>query len=183
MEWHDFYLTAGGVSGALVGLLFVAMSVRDRDLAGTSLLGASRQALLALSVALAVSLLMLMPSALAIPVDVVLLLLGAGMLPGSLAGQWAIARRRLTAPFLLEVGVFDLACVGLAVSGGSRLAGVPASSELILALAVMAFVGVALFSSWRLMKGHRPSVIFEPERGHGRARASRASSTHAQSCR
>jgi hypothetical protein len=148
----------------------VAMSVRDRDLAGTSLLGASRQALLALSVALAVSLLMLMPGALARPVNAVLLLLGAGMLPGSLAGQWAIARRRLTAPFLLEVGVFDLACIGLAVAGGSRLAGVPASSELVLALAVMAFVGVALFRSWRLMTGQRPSVVFEPERARGEVR-------------
>jgi hypothetical protein len=171
MEWHDFYLTAGGVSGALVGLLFVAMSVRGGDLAGTSLLGASREALLALSIALAVSLLMLMPSARGPLVNAAVLLLGVAALPGSLVGQWAIARRRLTSVFLAEVAVFDLACLGLAVAGGSRLAGVLASSDLLLAVAVMAFIGVALFRSWRLMTGQRPSVVFEPEPARGRVRA------------
>jgi len=171
MEWHDFYLTAGGVSGALVGLLFVAMSVRDRDLAGTSLLGASRQALLALSIALAASLLMLMPGSLGRLADVALLLTGAAMLPGSLAGQWAIARRRVTVPFLVEVGVFDLACLGLAAAGGGGLMGLPAAPEPLLALSVMALIGVALFRSWRLMAGQRPSVVFEPGPARGRAQA------------
>ncbi|HYM97886.1 MAG TPA: hypothetical protein VET26_11330 [Candidatus Sulfotelmatobacter sp.] len=161
MEWHDFYLTVGGVSGALVGLLFVAMSLRAHELGGTSLLGASKQALLALVIALVVSLLMLAPPRAAPLAAIVLVLGGMAMVPGSVAGQLAIARRRLTLAFVLEAGGFDLSCVGLLTGGAMKLADLwLGTADVVIACAVIVLILLAISRSWRLATGKPPSVVF-----------------------
>ena len=166
MEWHDFYLTVGGVSGALVGLLFVAMSLRARELGGTSLLGASKQALLALVIALVVSLLMLAPPRAAPLVAIVLVLGGMAMVPGSVAGQTAVARRRLTPAFVAEALGFDLSCLGLLAGGVFKLAGLWLSAaELVIACAVIVLILLAISRSWRLATGKPPSVVFATSHG------------------
>jgi hypothetical protein len=162
VEWHDFYLTVGGVSGALVGLLFVAMSLRMRELGGTSLLGASQQALLALVIALVLSLFMLAPPRL-MPLVAGGLVIGGGvMLPGSLVGQWVIARRRVTAAFALEAGGFDLACIALIGGGLAKLAKLWTEPvDVILGATAILLIVLAIFRSWRLATGQPPSVVFK----------------------
>jgi hypothetical protein len=161
MEWHDFYLTVGGVSGALVGLLFVAMSLRSRELGGTSLLGASKQALLALVIALLLSLFMLAPAGLAPLVATGFVIGGAVLLPGSVVGQWAIARRRMSAAFALEAGGFDLACVALIAAGLAKLTDLwTEPADVILAATAILLIVLAIFRSWRLATGQPPSVVF-----------------------
>ncbi|HEX9099100.1 MAG TPA: hypothetical protein VF956_06400 [Candidatus Dormibacteraeota bacterium] len=161
MEWHDFYLTVGGVSGALVGLLFVAMSLRTHELGGTSLLGASKQALLALVIALVLSLFMLAPAALTPIVAGGLVIGGAVMLPGSLVGQSVIARRRVTAAFAVEAGGFDLACIALIAGGLAKLANLwTGPADVILGATAILLIVLAIFRSWRLATGQPPSVVF-----------------------
>ncbi len=161
MEWHDFYLTVGGVSGALVGLLFVAMSLRTRELGGTSLLGASKQALLALVIALVLSLFMLAPAQLTPLVAGGLVIGGAVMLPGSVVGQWAIARRRVTPAFALEAGGFDLASIALVAAGLAKLVNVwTVPADVILGASAILLIVLAIIRSWRLATGQPPSVIF-----------------------
>jgi hypothetical protein len=172
VEWHDFYVTVGSVSGALVGLLFVAMSLRARELGGTSLLGASKQALLALVVSLVLSLFMLAPAVLTPIVAGGLVIGGAVMLPGSMVGQSLIARRRVTAAFALEAGGFDLACIALVAGGLAKLFDLwTGAADVTLGATAILLIVLAILRSWRLATGQPPSVVFassdEIAMGHG----------------
>lgn len=60
--WHDFLVAAAGASGALAGLVFVALSINlARILASPDLPGRAGETIIQLSAALVVSLLALVP--------------------------------------------------------------------------------------------------------------------------
>src|SRR5436190_14114595 len=75
-EWHEFFITTATVAGALIGLLFVAVSVHLRTLSddqNVDLRVDARAILLGYVVAMAVSLFPLIPQSLAALGDEMLL--------------------------------------------------------------------------------------------------------------
>jgi modulator of FtsH protease len=118
-RWHDFYLTAGGATAALVGLLFVALSLHLRSVAANpGLRSLARQTFTSFLAVLMISLFVLIPQTL-VPLGIELLFVGAlvlaEMLPRlrSVVGRRRGSQRLSLRTQLLRSGFASLAYLGI----------------------------------------------------------------------
>jgi uncharacterized membrane protein YGL010W len=159
---HDFFAASAGVAGALIGLLFVAISVAGRRLAGTE---ASAQlhrirasaALIAFNNALAVSLFALLPGEIG-GTSLSVALVGLAFVLASLLSlyrlrqvKWASVRDGIFLIGLVIIFVIQLV-QGLAIQRN------PAEADSVRTIAMLViacfFVGIA--RAWELIGG--PSI-------------------------
>jgi hypothetical protein len=158
---HDFFAASAGVAGALVGLLFVAISVTGHRLAGG---GAqvhrirADAALIAFTNALAVSLFALLPGELIGGTSLSVALVGIVFVLASLLSlirlrqvQWVSARDGLFLVGLVAVFVIQLKA-GMSVQHNPADAG----SVRTIAMLVIACFLIGIARSWELIGG--PSI-------------------------
>jgi hypothetical protein len=159
---HDFFLTAGSVGGALVGLLFVAISVSSHRLAqaeGAQLYRIrAAAALTAFINALAVSLFALVPGHKIGPAALLLAVAGLSFVTASLLSlvrlrqvRWRTARDGV---FLLLLAVTFVA----QLIQGADVIGQPGNSGAVNTIAILVIVCflIGIARAWELIGG--PSI-------------------------
>lgn len=141
-DWSDFALIMGGASGALTGLLFVAVSLnRDRIAGHRALRGQAGQTLVLFVLPLLLSLLLVLPGAsaaalgagllvLAAVAGAVLVLIGPEKTPAGPGAQERLARLLDQVSPNLVVVVLTLVAGCLQLAGADGLYWVGASSVL-----------------------------------------------------
>jgi len=152
-RWDDFYLAIGGASAALTGLLFVAVSLRPREIRNSALMaGRARSAFYAFVTVLFVSLLSLAGTSSR--------LVGIGQV------GVAVAVVALSAPFTKEAiqahtlnyqraAIYHLGLGVVAAAGVVRVVrGAHQAAAVVLAVGVLLLLGIALSNSWQLVLSH-----------------------------
>ncbi|MEQ3554439.1 hypothetical protein WIS52_28570 [Pseudonocardia nematodicida] len=151
--WRDFGVAVTGASAALVGLLYVAISINLRQIVGTSVLPArALLALVLLVVPLVSTILLLVPQPpVALGVELLVVACTAGpclahlVRPSARPAQQTVAER--AAGTVLPAG---LTVAGTLVAGVLLLAGYPAGVYGVVVAALAAFTG-ALAGTWVLL--------------------------------
>jgi uncharacterized membrane protein len=144
-EWDNFSVVLGGSAGALVGLLFVAMSIHAAQIAGSAdLRNRAAQTMVIFATLLLVSLLLSIPpqpdwllgtELLVLAVGVGILLIILGRLAGQSDSRSPIART------LQTVNPSTLTAVGVALTGALMLSGVEWAAFVLVPTACAAMVG------------------------------------------
>jgi len=152
-EWTDFGVAVSGVSGALVGLIFVALSINLRQIVDSpSLPGRAMIALVLLSLPLLSAMLLLVPQP--VPAYGVELLV-----TGALLGAWLFylirpgtreAEQPVMARVIGTIGPIAVATAGVLVGGALLVAGREAGLYGVVVGTVAAFAG-ALLTTWVLL--------------------------------
>ncbi|HZM40652.1 MAG TPA: hypothetical protein VFB94_16125 [Acidimicrobiales bacterium] len=160
-QWADFYVAAAGAAAALTGLLFIAVSLRPREIRQSRLMvGRARSAFYAFATIAFVALL-----ALAGTRSRVIGLGQLGVAIGALAfsAPFTIAARRagsLNYPraFVYHAGLLVVAAGGLVrvVDGGAT------DYSAVLAVGVLVLLGIALSNSWQLVISHEADESEQP---------------------
>jgi uncharacterized membrane protein YhaH (DUF805 family) len=164
-DYHEFFIGSITVAGALIGLLFVAISVRPGHLADTGHVAnrvRATSALLAFLDALFVSLVALKPggsiggtalgAGLAGAVSMLTLLV-AVLRDGRKAGWWQFLN------MLVLIGGQGYVYVLQAISGGRLLAGHHVVAQISLQATLMiAFFGFGVFRAWEYVGGPRTGL-------------------------
>ncbi len=155
-RWADFYVVVGGAAAALTGLLFVAVSLRPREIRESPLMvGRARSAFYAFGTVLFVALLALAGSSSKL-LGLAQVAVVAGVLAVSLpftANAW----RSRTLNYR-RAAVYHLGLVLVAVAGLARLVdGVRQYDEVLLASGILLLLGIALSNSWQLVVSHDPT--------------------------
>jgi modulator of FtsH protease len=155
--WHDFFVTAGGASAALVGLLFVALSIRVDEIRRNRIAYARASAAFrGLVTSLLVSLAVLVPgyprvTSIAVAVaGGALFVIQARLAPSALIGA---ARRGVARPAMfIRAGVFQVAALAIVLAGISLLLNEQESiANLMLAGSCACLVFLALLNSYALV--------------------------------
>lgn len=152
-DWANFGVAVTGVSGALIGLIFVALSINLRQIIGSaSLPGRAIVALALLTLPLLSAMLLLVPQP-ATAYGVELLVIGV------LFGVWLLymvrpgtreAEQPLVARLVGTVGPVVVATAGAVVGGVLLVAGSEAGVYGVVVATVAGFAG-ALLTTWVLL--------------------------------
>ena len=152
-SWNDFSVTAGGASAALTGLLFVAVSLRPREIRESSvMIGRARSAFYAFATVVIVALLALAGT--------------RSRIVGGIQAAVPIAVFLSSLPFTrtairartLNVGravVYHLGLLLIVIAGVLRLGqGLRQANEIVLAAGILLLLGIAISNSWQLVLTH-----------------------------
>lgn len=150
--WNDFFVAQIGASAALLGLLFVAVSLNlSRILSLPSLPDRALVALGLLLVILIVSSLMLVPGQPALARGGALVVVGGALL---LAGARLLLRHPGEPGAIkrtVNLVLFVLATAPYVAAGAALLAGLPGLGMLLVAIAIVLSFGKAVLDAWVLL--------------------------------
>src|SRR6201999_1547650 len=152
-EWDNFAVIVGGSAGALVGLLFVAISIHAPRIAQSAdLRGRAAQTLVIFAALLLIALLLAIPEQSQRPLGVEFLVL-AVVVTAALILLDRLARQtdspRPVARTLEIVNPSTLTALGIAIAGGLMVAGVEWADFVLVPVISAAMVG-GLASAWLL---------------------------------
>jgi uncharacterized membrane protein len=153
-EWDTFAVVVGGSAGALVGLLFVAISIHAARMAASAdLRGRAAQTLVIFAALLLIALLLAIPEQSQRVLGAEFLLLAA-LVATALIWLDRIARRtdspRPVARALKNVNPSTLTAAGIALAGGLMVFGVDWADFALVPVICAAMVG-GLASAWLLL--------------------------------
>jgi hypothetical protein len=163
-SWESFYVAVGGAAAALTGLLFIAVSLRPREIRASHLMvGRARSSFYAFTTITLVALLALAGTASRL-VGLAQLAVAIGALVVS--SQFTVRAHRarrlnLRRATVYHVGLAVTAAGGLvrAVGGGER------DYSALLGAGSLLLLGIALSNSWQLVISHEPDPDPDPEPG------------------
>jgi hypothetical protein len=153
-EWSDFYVALGGAAAALTGLLFIAVSLRPREIRTTPLMvGRARSAFYAFATITFVALLALAGTGsrwvgLA-QAGVALGMLGASMPFTVAAHRSGVLNYRRALPY--HAGLLIVTIGGLMRAGGANWRDYSA----VVAAGTLVLLAIALSNSWALVISHQ----------------------------
>jgi hypothetical protein len=156
-SWSNFFLAIGGAAAALTGLLFIAVSLRPREIRGSSLmLGRARSAFYSFAGITLVALLALAGTA-SQWVGVAQLGIGAGVIVVSL--PFTAAARRAGLLNYRRATVYHAGLV-LVVAGGMLRAvgGSQRDYSAVIGAGTFLLLAIALSNSWQLVLSHDPEA-------------------------
>jgi hypothetical protein len=161
-QWSDFFVAAGGAAAALTGLLFIAVSLRPREIRNSRLMiGRARSAFYAFASITLVALLALAATESSlVGVAQVAVAIGAIVLsaPFTLA---AMRARRLN---YVRAAFYHGGLLVVAAGGAVRaFGGDPRDYSAVLATGVLLLLGIALSNSWQLVISHEADSSDEPD--------------------
>jgi hypothetical protein len=167
-EWNDFYVAMGGAAAALTGLLFIAVSLRPREIRGSALLvGRARSAFYSFATITVISLLALTATASRL---VGVAELGIALGVGWVSASFTIAGHR-SRQLNYRRMISYYAGLAVAAAGGAvrALGGGPRDYSTVLAIGVLLLLAIALSNSWQLVISHEAEgngeTDWKPESG------------------
>jgi modulator of FtsH protease len=152
-RWSDFYVAAGGAAAALTGLLFIAVSLRPREIRHSHLMiGRARSAFYAFASITLVALLALAATeSRLVGVAQLGVAIGAIGLSAPFTAA-AIRARRLN---YVRAAFYHGGLLVVAAGGAVRaLDGDPRDYSAVLATGLLVLLGIALSNSWQLVISH-----------------------------
>jgi modulator of FtsH protease len=158
-EWHEFFLAQAGAAGVLTGLVFVGVSINLEKIVSdpnSGLPGRAAEALILLVAVLTTSTLLLVPGQGTTLIGAEVLALGLAAWGCVLAIQllrlkdWRTMSPDLRGPFVLRVGLGQIATIPLVIAGIAVLAGGLGGLYWLVAGTIFSIL-VALFESWVLL--------------------------------
>jgi hypothetical protein len=151
--WDDFFLAMAGAAAALTGLLFIAVSLRPREIRESQLMvGRARSAFYAFTTISFVALL-----ALAATESRWIGVAQVGVAVGAVAtsARFTMAARRSGTLNYSRAFVYHAGLLVVAVGGAVRAVGGDARDySVVLAAGVLLLLGIALSNSWQLVISH-----------------------------
>jgi hypothetical protein len=159
-RWSDFFVAAGGAAAALTGLLFIAVSLRPREIRHSRLMiGRARSAFYAFAAITLVALLALAATTSRL-VGVAQAAVAVGVL--ALSTSFTVAAMRARRLNYVRAAFYHGGLLVLAAGGVVRAAdGDPRDYCAVLAAGVLLLLGIALSNSWQLVLSHESD---EPDR-------------------
>jgi modulator of FtsH protease len=152
-EWSDFYVTVGGAAAALTGLLFVAVSLRPREIRESVIMvGRARSAFYAFATVVLVSLLALAGT------DSRLIGLAQAAVPVAVLVASSPFTLRSIRSHTLNYGrasAYHVGLVVVAVAGVARVvSGIDQTTQELLSAGIVILIAIALSNSWQLVLSH-----------------------------
>jgi hypothetical protein len=162
-QWSDFFVAAGGAAAALTGLLFIAVSLRPREIRHSHLMvGRARSAFYAFATITLVALLALAATSSRL-VGVAQLAVAVGVL--ALSAPFTAAAIRAHRLNYARAAFYHGGLVVLAAGGALRaLDGDSRDYSAVLATGVLLLLGIALSNSWQLVLSHEADESDHDER-------------------
>ena len=165
-SWESFYVAVGGAAAALTGLLFIAVSLRPREIRQSRfMVGRARSSFYGFATITLASLLALAGTGSRL-VGVAQLAVALGALAVSsrfTLDAWRGRHLNLRRAFVYHAGLLVTAAGGLVRAVG----GDPRDYSATLAVGVLLLLAIALSNSWQLVISHEPDGEADPEPGPG----------------
>jgi hypothetical protein len=152
-DWSNFYVAAAGAAAALTGLLFIAVSLRPREIRESSLmLGRARSAFYGFATIAFVALLALAGTRSRL---IGLAQLGVAIVAVALSAPFTRAAIRARTLNYRRALVYHAGLLVVAAGGVLRVVGDSSQdSSAVLATGVLLLLGIALSNSWQLVISH-----------------------------
>jgi hypothetical protein len=149
-EWASFFVTVAGAAAALTGLLFIAVSLRPREISGSVLMiGRARSSFYAFTTVTLVALLALAGTSSRL---VGVAQMAVGLTALALSARFTVHARRARRLKHTRALVYHAGLLVVGAGGAVRaFGGAPADYSAVLATGVMLLVGIALSNSWQLV--------------------------------